>query len=419
MNLFRVSLFLCFVALFGCFVSFGQIRPINDLDPTVILISIDGFRYDYLDLHKPTHLRELAKTGVRARWLVPVFPTKTFPNHYTIATGLFPEKHGIIENNMYDPESDSVFALDKREEVQNPRWWRGEPIWVTAEKQGQISAAFFFPGTETKINGRYPTHWKPYDGSVPNEERIDAVLGWLDLPKSARPTFITTYFSDVDDAGHRYSPAAAETADAVRSVDAMVRRLTDGLKTRGIFEKVNLIIVSDHGMAASPVKNMIVLDEMFDTSLAKRIFWVDEFVQIFPGEGNEVEIYDSIKLKLPKYGRIYRKSEMPSRYRFGKNSRIAPILVLPDEGWRLVTRKEYDLAIESDDYQTVKGSHGYDNGLKSMRALFIGHGEAFKRGLVADPFENLEIYNLMCRILGLTPVENDGDFKNIEYILKR
>ena len=212
--------------------SFTQTKKITDLDPTVILISIDGFRYDYLEKYKPKTLRRLAKKGVRAKWMIPSFPTKTFPNHYTIATGLLPENHGITTNNMYDPEFDAVFSLGKREEVQNPRWWGGEPIWVTAEKQGQKAGAFFFPGTEAPIGGKHPTFWKTYDGKIPNEQRVDTVLSWLDLPKKERPTIYTLYFSDVDDAGHRFSPDAKETKEAVRNVDKMIKRLVKGLKKR-------------------------------------------------------------------------------------------------------------------------------------------------------------------------------------------
>ena len=393
-------------------------KPIKDLKPTVILISIDGFRYDYLEKYKPKTLNKLAKKGVRAKWLIPSFPTKTFPNHYTIATGLRPEKHGIIANNMYDPEFDSVFTLGKREEVQNQRWWGGEPIWVTAEKQGQIAGAFFFPGTEAEIAGEYPTYWKTYDGSIPNETRVKTVLGWLDLPKEKRPTMITMYFSDVDDAGHDYSPDSEKTGETVRKIDGLIGKLFDGLKKRKIHKKVNLIIVSDHGMAKVPQKNSIVLDEMFDTSLAKQVFWVSEIVQIFPKEGKEDEIYNSIKSKLPETAKIYRKSEIPRRFRYKENRRIAPIVVLPNEGWILVTRERFEKMKQTGRINETRGSHGYDNYLKSMRAIFIGHGKAFKKGFVSEPFQNIHIYNLMAHILFLKPAKNDGVLNEVRDLLK-
>lgn len=395
----------------------GQVKPIKDLKPTVLLISIDGFRYDYLEKYKPKTLNKLAKNGVRAKWLIPSFPTKTFPNHYTIATGLRPENHGIIANNIYDPEFNAVFSLGKREEVQNPRWWGGEPIWVTAEKQGQIAGAFFFPGTEAEIAGKLPTYWKTYDGSIPNIQRVETVLGWLDQPVGKRPTMITMYFSDVDDAGHEFSPESEKTGEAVRKIDGIIGKLMDGLKKRKIHKDINLIIVSDHGMASVPQKNSIILDEMFDTSLAKEIFWVSEIVQIFPKEGKEDEIYNSIKSKLPQTAKIYRKSEIPRRYKYTDNKRIAPIVVLPDEGWILVTRKRFDEIKKSGRLNETKGSHGYDNELESMRALFIGHGKAFKKGVESKPFQNIHIYNLIANILLLRPAKNDGDFNEVRDLL--
>ncbi len=397
---------------------FTRIKPINDLEPTVILVSIDGFRYDYIEKYNTKTLNKLAKNGVRAKWLIPSFPTKTFPNHYTIATGLLPQNHGIVANNMYDPEFDAVFTLGKREEVQNSRWWGGEPIWVTAEKQGQIAGAFFFPGTEASIKGEYPTYWKTYDGKIPNKTRVDTVLSWLDKPKDKRPTLLTLYFSDVDDAGHSYSPNNKKTGKAVRKIDKMVKRLYKGLKKRKIHNKVNLIIVSDHGMAKVPQKNAIVIDELFDNNLAKQIFWVSEIVQIFPKVGKKDEIYNSIKSKLSPQATVYKKEDLPERFQYLNNRRIAPILVLPNEGWILVTRKRFEDMKASGRINTIRGSHGYDNELVSMRAIFIGHGDAFRQNYVSEPFNNKQIYNLMCKILGLKPAKNDGDFRVVKDLLK-
>lgn len=413
-NLFIISLILVILSAH----SYSKIKPIKDLEPTVILISIDGFRYDYLDKYKPKNLRKLAKTGVRAKWLIPSFPTKTFPNHYTIATGLLPQNHGIIANNMYDSKFDAVFKLSKREEVQNPRWWQGEPIWVTAEKQGKKAGAYFFPGTESAIKGVSPTFWKNYDGKIPNIERVKTVLSWVDLPKEKRPRIFTMYFSDVDDAGHDYSPNAIETKKAVRKIDKIIGKLLKGLKKRKIYDQINLIIVSDHGMATVNQNNVVILDEMFDTSLAKQIFWVSEITQIFPKDGKEDEIYKSIKSKLPPQVKIYRKSEIPDRYQYKNNKRIAPILVLPDVGWRIRTKKSFEKIKAENDLNNLKGSHGYDNLEESMRAIFIGHGEAFKNGFVSEPFQNIHIYNLMCKILNLKPAPNDGDFEKIKNLLK-
>ncbi len=394
----------------------GQ-KQIADLESTVILISIDGFRSDYFELHKPAVINELAKNGARARYMKPPYPTKTFPSHYSIATGLYPDNHGMIENNMYDADTKAVFGLSKREEVMNPAWWGGEPVWNTAQRQGQIAAASFWPGTETKIGGMQPRYWKNYDGKVPNTERVDTVLGWLDLPQIERPTMITLYFSDVDDAGHNYGPYSVETRAAVHKVDSEIKGLVDGLLARGILDKVNLILTSDHGMAPYQMKNGVVLDEMFDVNDAERIFWVGEFTQIFPKPGKEETIYSTIKSKLPENAFIYRRNEFPKRFKFGRNKRIAPLVVIPGEGIVITTRERMNRAEKDGRLNATRGAHGYDNDLVSMRAMFVGHGGRFKRGYVSEPFESVDVYELICKILKIKPAKNDGKLKRIKQVL--
>ncbi|MGI8787820.1 MAG: ectonucleotide pyrophosphatase/phosphodiesterase [Pyrinomonadaceae bacterium] len=406
-----------FILLFVSII-FSPIRaqkPIEDLKPTVILISLDGFRADYLDKYQPKNLNELARDGVRAKWMTPSFPSKTFPNHYAIATGLYPEHNGIVENNIYD--FGTVFKMDDRKEVQNPRWWLGEPIWVTAEKQKQISASYFFPGTETAIEGLKPEIYRAYNGKVPDDMRVDKVLSWLDLPAEKRPTMITLYFSDTDDAGHEFSPDSEETRYAVLNVDRLIGRLMDGLKERKIDGKVNVIIVSDHGMAIENPRQTVFLDDYFDLNLADPILWADEIVQIFPKAGNEAKIYDSIKNL--QHTTCWRKEEIPARFHYADGVRVAPIVCSSQEGWLTTNHKKYDdWAAKQDSLDRPRGAHGYDNQLESMRATFIAHGAAFKTGFVAEPFENIQIYNLMCKILNLTPAKNDGDFEKVKNLLK-
>lgn len=386
-----------------------QSEAIQPLRPTVILISLDGFRSDYLERFQPPNLSSLAQKGVQAKWLIPSFPTKTFPNHYTIVTGLYPQNHGIVENIVFDKSFNATLTMSNREEVQNGRWWLGEPIWITAEKQGQKTAPYFWPGSEAVIGGRRPTYWKPYDSKVPNEARVDTVLAWLDLPASERPTFLTLYFSDVDHAGHDFGPNSAETRNAVLRVDRSLGRLIDGLKARGIFAQINVIIVSDHGMTIQDRNKAIILDELLDTHLADKIIWTPEIVGIFPKPGNEAAIYKSLEAKLPPQAKIYRKAEMPARFHYSNSPRIAPLLVLPAEGWTLITTAREDEIKARNEKNGLRGGHGYDNGLPSMRAIFIANGPAFKSRSVIEPFENIHIYNIMTRILGLTPAPNDGD----------
>lgn len=407
----RILLFLavCLLVVSGC----AQER-IRDLRPTVILLSIDGMRFDYIDRFRPENLQRIAARGVRAKWLIPSFPTKTFPNHYTIATGLYPEHHGIIENNIRD--FGTTFTLNKREEVQNPRWWLGEPIWVTAEKHGIRAASFFFPGTETEIRGRRPSFWREYDGKVPNFERVDQILQWLDLPVAERPQIFTLYFSDVDDAGHGFSPDSREVADAVKRVDEAIGRLTEGLRARGIEEKVNIIIVSDHGMATVYRRNSVIMDDYFNREDAEAILTTGEIWQIFPKYGRAEEILSG--LKKIAHARCWTKSDIPARLHYQASTRIAPIVCSANEGWMMVSRQQFENFSARVDFDSPRGAHGYDNAYESMRATFIAAGPAFRKSYLAEPFENIEIYNVMCRILGLTPAPNDGDLNRVKKMLR-
>jgi predicted AlkP superfamily pyrophosphatase or phosphodiesterase len=413
----RVSLS-ALLLLAAALAAHAQPRPVKNLRPTVILISLDGFRHDYLTRYGPPHLNSLARAGVRARWMTPSFPTKTYPNHYTVATGLYPQHHGIVENNIYDEGFRAVFTLGDRKEVEDGRWWLGEPIWVTAEKQGQRSGSVFFPGTEAEIAGRRPTYWRRYDEKMPNAARVRLLLSWLDLPPSERPTCLSLYFSDVDDAGHDFGPDSAETKEAVRRVDREVGRLVRGLKARGVFGRVNLIVVSDHGMAAVDLADAVVLDEIFDPALAERVFWTPEIVSIFPRAGKEEEIYTALKTGLPPQAKVYRKSEVPERLHYRDSPRIAPLLVLPAEGWTLTSRRRLEQLKARGDLHKPKGAHGYDNALASMRAVFIAHGPAFKRRKLVGPFQNIHVYNVMARVLGLTPAPNDGGHAVAKEVLK-
>ncbi|MCS6873561.1 MAG: ectonucleotide pyrophosphatase/phosphodiesterase [Pyrinomonadaceae bacterium] len=391
-----------------------SLAQIKDLKPTVILVSLDGFRADYIEKYKPPTLLEIARRGVRAKWLVPVFPTKTFPNHYSIATGLYPENHGIIENNIYD--FGTIFSLNKREEVQNGRWWLGEPIWVTAEKQGIKTAAFFFPGTEAEIKGIRPTFWKTYDEKVPYEERVATILSWLDLPVEKRPQLLILYFDEPDSSGHRCGPNSDCVANAIKRVDLQLRNLVNGLKERKVYGKVNLIIVSDHGMAEVKPNQVIFLDDYLDQNLTERILWTGEIVQIFPKEGKKEKIAEN--LKSIANAKCWKKEEIPSRFRYQASPRIAPIICLADEGWFMTSRERYESQKNRPEYNQIRGAHGYDNQLASMRAIFIAQGKAFKKGKIVEPFENVDIYNILATILGLKPAQTDGNLNTLRKVLR-
>ena len=409
--------FYCIIALSILLASLGVAqKPVKDLKPTVILISLDGFRYDYLDKYQPPTLTALAKDGVRAKWMIPSFPTKTFPNHYTIATGLYPEHHGIVENNVYD--FGEVFMIYDRNKVQDPRWWWGEPIWVTARKQGQIAASYFYVGSEAPVMNMHPDYWRAYNGKVPPEMRVDKVLEWLDLPAEKRPTMITMYFSDTDDAGHEFSPDSEELKYAVLNDDRYVARLIAGLKARKIDKKVNVIIVSDHGMAAVDIKKASFLDDYFSIEGdAEKVLYTHEINQIFPKPGKLDYIYS--RLKAMPHATCWKKDEIPARLHYNEGRRIAPIVCTTEPGYIVTTHKRYeDYMKDITDPERPRGGHGHDNRYQEMQATFIAHGPAFKEGYVAEPFENIEVYNVMCKILGLKPAKNDGEFDHVKQMLR-
>ncbi len=399
------------------------IRPIKDLNPTVILISIDGFRADYLEKYPAPNLSLLARQGVRAKWMTPAFPTLTFPNHYTIATGLYPDNHGIVGNNIYAPEFKQTFTMSKREEVQNGRWWLGEPIWVTAEKQGQRTAAFFFPGTEAEIAGKRLSHWKTYDEKIPNFERVDTALAWLDLPIEKRPTMVILYFSDVDHAGHEAGPDSEDVKQSIAKVDQSLGRLVEGLKSREIFDRVNLILVSDHGMARVDPRQVVLLEDYFDISQTETVVWNGAIAHIFFKAGSDPEmgekLYSTLKSRAPNEVKIYRKRELLASFHYGKSGRIGDIVAIADEGWTMTSRERYRSPQPSADGAVrYRGMHGFDNRLESMRALFVAHGPAFKKETVVEPFENVDVYNVMAKILRLKPAKNDGGGATAKAVLR-
>lgn len=383
----------------------------RDRASTVILLSLDGVRWDYLDKYDAPHLEALAAEGVRAERLTPVFPTKTFPTHYSIVTGLYAENHGIISNTIFDPDIDDRFSLSNREAIVDGRWWEGEPLWVTAEKQGQTAATYFWPGSEAPIQHVRPTYWREYDGRIPGEDRVDHVLAWLDLPVGERPTFITLYFSETDGAGHRHGPDSPEVAAALLEVDGYVGRLIDGLRTRGILGEVNVVVTSDHGMTATSEERVIILDDFFEPDAA-HIVDFGPALMMYPPDGVDK---DSLVQALDLHPRVsaYEKSKIPERYHIAGHHRTPPILAVADDGWSFSTRERF--LDEPSRYNG--GAHGYDNALESMGGLFIASGPAFRRGVTTEPLLSVHIYEMVCVILGLDPVPNDGSLESVADVL--
>lgn len=379
---------------------------------SLILISLDGFRWDFRERADSPHLDQLAATGVTAKRMIASFPTKTFPNHYTIVTGLYPGHHGVVANNMYDPVFDETYGLRKREEVANGRWYGGEPLWVTAEKAGMLTAPYFWPGSEAEIGGFRPTYWAPYDHDLPNEDRVDRVLDRLALPVAERPRFATLYFSTMDDAAHAHDPdTAPEIAEAVRVLDALVGRLLAGLDRLGLTESTNVVVVSDHGMAALSEERVILVDDYVDLGRANVVDW-NPVMALWPEQGDVDAIYAALEDAHPHL-QVYRKAEIPERFHYRDHRRVAPIIGVADEGWSIMSRRYFDRARGN----FPGGTHGYDPELLSQGALFIASGPAFRRGLVVEPFENVHLYPLMAEILGLEPAPSDGDLGAVRHFL--
>ena len=295
--------------------------PGYGLDPReragpLILISLDGFRPDYLERTKAPHLQALAGRGVRADGLVPVFPAKTFPNHYTIVTGLYPERHGIIGNTIYDPTTRRTFTMSNRTEVRDPMWWGGEPIWVTAERAGLRTGTLFWPGSEARIHGVRPTHWRAYDESMRGTARVDEVLRWLDLPEGRRPAFVTLYFEDTDSAGHRNGPNSDAARQAISRVDGYVGRLVRGLERRGLLSSTNLIVLSDHGMADVVPDRVVRLSDHIALDDVE-IVDISPTLGLIPKAGREDAVYRALATASPHL-RVYRRADTPVACTFAR-----------------------------------------------------------------------------------------------------
>lgn len=383
----------------------------KNFKPTVILISFDGFRNDYVDKTDTPNFHRLINAGVTAQGLLPAFPSKTFPNHYTLVTGLYPAHHGIVANTMFDPEFNATFRISDRTAVSDGRWWGGEPLWVTAQKQGQISATYFWVGSEAEIMGVRPRYWKEYDGKVPNEERVQQALAWLDLPKAERPTFMTLYFSHTDDMGHNHGPDSPETLESIKAADALIGQLLQGLEARGLFEKVNIIITSDHGMSATSDARVIKLSDYVELKTIEIIDGTPA-VTLRPKQMSVDSLYRMLVNAHP-HMKVFRQEDFPARFHYSGHRRIMPLMCLADDGWSINTRNP-----ESTTRSFNGGNHGFDNLLPSMRATFIAHGPAFKRGIRVAPFQNVHLYNLMAKILRVTPAPNDGSLDSVRVMLR-
>ncbi|XP_061842662.2 ectonucleotide pyrophosphatase/phosphodiesterase family member 1 [Nerophis lumbriciformis] len=385
----------------------------------LILVSLDGFRAGYLKDHI-SHIPVIAKlraSGTSTPHIRPMYPTKTFPNHYSIVTGLYPESHGIVDNKMYDVNRNAFFSL-KTEEKFNSKWYQGEPVWNTAMRHKLKTGTFFWPGSDVQINGSFPDFYKVYDKSTPFEARVSTLLEWLDLAQSKRPDFYTLYLEEPDSAGHRYGPASSQVVDALKNVDRIMGMLIDGLIQRNLLHCVNIMIVSDHGMEEASCERAAFVSEYQDNTAdfaviqgpAARIRpsrLPDDFFS-FDYEG----LVKNLSCKTREQPmRPYLKEHLPKRLHFVNNVRIERGQLYMKEGWQAaLNRQEMKYC--------TGGFHGSDNLFTNMQGIFMGHGPGFKSKTVVPPFENIELYNLMCDLLGVPPAPNNGTHGSLNHLLK-
>lgn len=379
---------------------------------TVILVSLDGFRPDYLRRGVTPTLNALARDGVLAReGMRPSFPSLTFPNHYTLVTGLRPDHHGVVSNTMEDPSipEHPKFSLSNVNANADPRWWAGgEPIWVTAGKAKLRSATVGWPGSEAEVRGERPDRFTHYDFDVPYSARVDTALAWLGRPADTRPDLLTLYLDEPDHTGHEAGPDSSAVNAQLRRVDAAIARLVAGLRRQGLYGRTNLVIVADHGMAAMSPDRLLRLDDIVDPKAAR-------MVTSGPVSGIEPKTAaaEAALLKPRPHLRCWRKGEIPAAFHYGANPRIPPIVCLADVGWRLDTR---EAAAKWRSFSL--GAHGFDPAAPEMAALFLAHGPAFKRGYRQAVFDNVNVQPLLGRLLKLQAPAGDGSLEALKGALR-
>lgn len=393
----RKLAFICFLCLFSLI--------IQAQDTYTVVVSCDGFRWDFSIMYDTPTMDMLAKKGIQSD-MQPTYPASTFPNHYAIATGLYPDHHGLVNNTFWDPDLQLTYAVGNPVTGQDPRFFGGEPIWLTAERQGVKSATIYWVGSDLKDDSRHASYWYDYAKKplLTPDERVQKALEYLQLPEPERPHFIMVYFEEPDNTQHTYGPNCEQTRQAVKETDEAVGKLYAGLMQLPIASKINFIVLSDHGMALEDPSRVINPHDYLQPE------WYDKMVisiptYIFTKPQYRETVYNALK-DLPHLT-VWKKEEIPAYLHYGTNRRIGDILVAPDMGWEF-----------RDTPRNGLGAHGYDPTDVDMHSLFRAVGPAFKQGYIARQFENVDIYPLLCHIMGIQPAPNDGDFNRIKHILK-
>lgn len=394
---------------------FTNVLFMNAAPQSLLLISIDGLRPKDISEQTTPNLWKFSDEGTRAQSLIPIFPSLTFPNHYTLVTGLYSDRHGITGNEIRDPNIPERFSLGAPSEVKNdPRWWIGEPIWVTAQKQGLRSGTLFWPGSEAAIQGIRPTYYLPFDITMNNSTRIDNLLKWMDLPKNKRPHFYTLYFDTVDSAGHRYGPDSPESLAAIKEADENLGALFKALKERDLYNSMNILVVSDNGMAELDEEKAINISDVLEDFSGIEKVGSTAVVGFFSPDAQKINRLEiALKEKSDLYT-VYKKKNIPARFHYTNSQRIPDLLLVANEGVAIKARLSF-----MQQRSGLKGAHGYDNKLPSMQAVFIARGPYIQPGLKVRSFGNIHVYPLMCKLLGIRPSTNDGNLEKVSHFLRK
>ena len=397
--------------------------------PTTLLVSLDGFRADFLQRNITPALSSFIRQGVSPKYMLPSFPSLTFPNHFTLVTGFNPESHGIVGNTFFDPAVGLEFHYGYPERSMQPGWWNAEPIWLTAELAGLRTAIHMWPGSEAHIGSLEPTYIDKFKQHEKLSTKVETILGWLDLPGPAdesfdeqrpRPQFIAAYVPNVDADGHKFGPNSTQIRSTIRSADTMLASIFQGVEERNLTDIVNIVVVSDHGMATTSTKRLIQYEDLVDPALIEHIDgW--PLYGLRPKDNstaNVQKLYEELvaKSKKDEYHHAFdvylRDENMPPRYHFSNNARIAPLWIVPQAGWAIVQKHEFDVVqgAKNNDVYHPRGLHGYDFEHPLMRAIFAARGPAFPhpQGAEVRPFRNIEVYNMLCDSLGIEPVKGNG-----------
>ncbi|XP_077976984.1 ectonucleotide pyrophosphatase/phosphodiesterase family member 5-like [Glandiceps talaboti] len=404
-------------AIFSVFLSMLQISTSIHDGPLTLLISFDGFRWDYLQKTETPNFDQLIADGS----FVPdgiqnSFITKTFPNHFTIATGMWEESHGIVANNMYDPNLKEHFAIGE-DGFKDSKWWDNgaEPIWVTNQLHGGRSGVYFWPGSETKIKGILPYHYMNYSNTTPFKTRVDGIIDWF-TAKEDPINLGLLYFNEPDHTGHSKGPDSDEIKTVIEMCDNITGYLIQRLKDVGLYDQMNLIITSDHGMAELDKSRVIKLDEYVNRDLYDYVDHTPVAALNPHDPKNTLTVYRAISniAHMTVYMKGDEKNSIPDHFHYTNNPRIMPIIAMADEGWSIVRNmSDFEKFFKDEE----KGGHGYDNTLRSMHPFFIASGPSIKKNFTSDPFKNVDIYPMICEIMNLKPGPNNGSLEIVSKML--